>query len=102
MAVHVVDIRRCKARLLQCRGHGPGLAGHRGRQESALPAVVGQPDADDDPDDVVSRAFSVLEAFERDQGRPRGRDESVGVGVERARPARWAQRLQCRETQMQE
>ena len=102
MAVHVVDVRRRQARLLQCRGHGPGLAGHRGGQESALPAVVGQSDAHDDPDDVVSGAFGVLEAFERHQGRPRGRDEAVRIGVERARPARRAQRLQCGETQMQE
>ena len=102
MAVHVVDIRRRQTRLLQCRGHGPGLAGHCGRQESALPAVVGQPDALYHPDDVVSGAFGVLEAFERDQRRPRGGNESVGVGVERARPARRAQRLQGGEPQMQE
>ena len=102
MAVHVVDIRRRQARLLQGRVHSPGLAGHRGRQESALPAVVGQPDAHDDPDDVISRAFGVLEAFQRDQCRPRRRNESVGVGVERARSARRAQRLQCCEPQMQE
>ena len=51
---------------------------------------------------MVSGTLGVLEAFERDQGRPRGRHESVGVGMERPRPARRAQRLQRRETQMQE
>ena len=102
VAVHIVDVGRCQPGLFERRGHGPGLTTHRGCQEAALPAVIRESDTQDHTEDVVAGAFGVLEAFERDQRRALRRHQTIGLGVEGPRLPRRAERLQRRETQMQE
>ena len=102
VALEQRDVRRVETGEVERRLHGPNLAVGRRCEQTSSTTVVRQSDATDDPVDRVTVAHRVGETAQRDEPAPFGRDETVGVDVERPRPPRGAQRLECRETGMDE
>ena len=102
VALQERDVGRFERGDVEGLAHGAHLALTRRHEHPAAAAVVRQADTADDAVDRVAVGDRVLEAPQRDESASLGRHEAVGASVERSRPAGAAQRIQGRETLVDE
>ena len=89
MTFHQGNVGRRKFRRCVGGAQGAHLAFLRGNQQAAATAVVGQPNAANHAQDVISIAAGVFQTSQGQQSRALGRNQPISLGMERpAAPGR--------------